>query len=345
MSPTRLDLDDLSCDAVPGPVPYAVVVPEEHGVGDPLPLCVMLHGGGGSRDALIAQQPLLDELFATGALPPMVVGMASTGEMSFYLDHPDGKERWEHFVADVFLEHLRQRYAVRRDADGTVLHGASMGGWGSLKIAFARPERFAAVAVLEPAVEPALRNADTRTRNRFFHGQTQNPLLGEDRDAAYWEANNPATRAVANADAIRDSGLAIYLEVGDEDVLNLHDGTEYLHRVLWDLDIPHEYHLVRGADHVGPSLNGRLVESLVWLGSALSRRATSDTAAATTAAGRAWMDWADRGFSGDPPEEPLDMMSAEAVTVLRAQFGGAIEEAAKVDPTMARRLGKLPPTS
>ena len=65
-------------------------------------------------------------------------------------------------------------------------------------------------------------------------------LLGATRDAALFESNNPASRACANAAFIRESGLAIYLEVGGDDFLNAHDGTEFLHRVLWDLEIAHE---------------------------------------------------------------------------------------------------------
>jgi hypothetical protein len=34
-----------------------------------------------------------------------------------------------------------------------------------------------------------------------------------------------------NATAIRDSKLAIYLEFGDDDLVNAHDGVEFLHPV------------------------------------------------------------------------------------------------------------------
>jgi S-formylglutathione hydrolase len=79
-------------------------------------------------------------------------------------------------------------------------------------------------------------------------------------------ANNPANRAIANATEIRKHDLAIYLECGDDDFINVHDGAEYLHRVLWDLDISHEYRLTRGADHVGPTLIPRMREAYLWLG-------------------------------------------------------------------------------
>jgi S-formylglutathione hydrolase len=48
--------------------------------------------------------------------------------------------------------------------------------------------------------------------------------------------------------------------------LNAHDGAEALHRELWQLDIRHEYHLLRDADHVGPTLAPRLLEAFRWTG-------------------------------------------------------------------------------
>ena len=84
-------------------------------------------------------------------------------------------------------------------------------------------------------------------------------------DEAYWEANNVATIAVNRAEKLRASGLGIYLEVGDEDLFYLHDAAEFLHRILWDRKIPHEYHLVRGADHVGRTIRPRAMEGLAFL--------------------------------------------------------------------------------
>jgi S-formylglutathione hydrolase len=38
-----------------------------------------------------------------------------------------------------------------------------------------------------------------------------------------------------------------------------------LHRILWDQKIAHEYHLVRGADHVGRTIRPRAMEALEFL--------------------------------------------------------------------------------
>jgi S-formylglutathione hydrolase len=61
-------------------------------------------------------------------------------------------------------------------------------------------------------------------------------------------------------------GLGIYLDVGDQDMLYLHEGTEFLHRILFDAGLGHEYRLVHGAEHVGPSLEPRLADAIGFIG-------------------------------------------------------------------------------
>ena len=69
-------------------------------------------------------------------------------------------------------------------------------------------------------------------------------------DSLHYRLHNPASIVNDNSANIRESNLKIYIDVGDKDCLNLHDGAEFLHRILWDHGIEHEYHLIHGADHV-----------------------------------------------------------------------------------------------
>jgi S-formylglutathione hydrolase len=343
MTNSQVELSEIAVNFSALRVPYAVILPPGYENGGPYPLCLVLHGGGGSRQNLIDSKPLYDQWWKADLIPPMVLASPSTDPLSFYFDHPDGSYRWEGFIADDFLRHLRANYKIKSDRASTIITGVSMGGYGSLKIAFCRPDLFAAVAALEPALEPALRAVDLGARNRFSFPKTGSAqvLVGDNRDPKLFESNNPANRVIANAAGIRESGLAIYLEVGDEDVLNLHDGTEFLHRVLWDLDIPHEYHLVRWADHVGPSLEPRLCEAMRWLGSVLKTSPISRTPEVTPAE-RAWLAWVENGFKGEPPA--VDVRSESMVRILRAQFKATREEAARLDPNAGRHYGVLPAT-
>jgi S-formylglutathione hydrolase len=315
-------LDELRSNLLPEPVPYSALTPQGDDPG-PFPLCIVLHGGGGSRQSLVDCAAHFENWWSDGSLPPMVLASPSAG-LSYYLEDPANSIRWDAFVAKAFLDRLRATCNIRADRNSTVIEGMSMGGYGALKIAFAYPDRFAAVAAMEAVLDPGLRDSQITARNKLHHGSGGPPLLiGPGRDGALFAANNPANRAIANAQRIRERDLAIYIEAGDRDFINVHDGAEFLHRVLWDLDISHEYRLTRGADHVGPTLIPRMREAYVWLGSLL----------------RAWAQ-------PEVPEErvagaALSPSSRECVRLLRAQMEPVRQLAAASDATTNRRYGVL----
>jgi S-formylglutathione hydrolase len=136
---------------------------------------------------------------------------------------------------------------------------------GSLRIAFKHPDRFRAVIALEPGIEPALAWADVGIEDKFWRADDLlEARYGKPVDA-HWAANNPATIAHANPQRLQDSGLAIYIEVGSEDAFGLDRGTEFLHRVLYDAGVRHEYRYVLGADHVGRTMGPRVLDALGFL--------------------------------------------------------------------------------
>ena len=297
--PSNIVLSELASVHVPPSVPYAAIVPPADG---PLPLCILLMGGGGSRQSLVDCQPLFETWWTEGSLAPMIFATPSAG-MSYYMEDPAG-ERWESFLIEEFIPHLHSTLNI---GTLTAITGMSMGGYGALKIAFAHPERFAAVGAMNPMLEPGLSDASIGARNRIHHATGGPPrLIGAARDPELFAANNPANRALANADRIRESSLPIYLEVGDNDFVNAHDGTEFLHRVLWDLDISHEYHLMRGADHGGSTFRPRMRAMYSWITVALR-------------------------------PEPEDV----AFRAVRAQLEPLRDQAATSDPTTRRRFGVL----
>ncbi len=253
-------------DPVHGAVPCATARPRS--AQGALPLCLFLYGGGGSRETLADVAPLLSSWWASGRVPPMLVATPDVGAFSFYLDDPARGVAWESFVVR-FAEHLRAREA----SDAAALVGISMGGYGALKIAFARPHAFRAVAVVSPMIEPGVEAARVPLRNRFHYPPgVPEALLGPRRDPELYRRDHPAARARANADALRSSSLAIAIDAAGSDALNAHDGAEHLHRVLWALDVAHDYRLRRDADHVGPDLVERLADAFAWVGAHLAPR-------------------------------------------------------------------------
>jgi S-formylglutathione hydrolase len=153
-----------------------------------------------------------------------------------------------------------------------------MGGMGSLRMAVKYPEVFQAVASQEPAIEPALTYDDTKLRDTFYRVTPFiKQIYGDPIDKDYWAANNPAT--IINKEPSRLLGLGIYLEAGDQDTLYIDQGTEFVHRVLFDAGISHEYRLVKGADHVGASLAPRSLDAFAFIGRQLNPPKWIDDAA------------------------------------------------------------------
>ena len=256
----------LDSDLVPSPLEYSVLRPGRAGHEAGLPILLFLHGGQGDRTWLARNRSLFERAWQQGLLPPMVVATPSSSALSYYMDFHDGSERWTTFLASEFPAAVAERHGG--DAGRVAIAGYSMGGVGALRVSFRKPEAFVAVAGMAAGVEPALELDGLPD----WYAPWLQPRLG-DRfgtpvDAAFWAANNPATIAANGPDRLRDSGLAILVECGAEDQLYNYVGNEFLHRVLSDRGIPHEYRLVLGEGHV-PVAPERMLAAFEFLGRAV----------------------------------------------------------------------------
>lgn len=303
-----------------------------------LPVVLFLYGGGGSADTLVEMRPLLERWWKAGDVPPLLLASVEVGSMGFYLDDPVAGAHGETLVAERLLAAVRERFDVRAEPAATGLLGISMGGYGALKIAFARPRVFGSVAAVQPMLEPAVAADRAPPRNRFHYPpDVPERLLGVERDPELYASDSPIVRAIEHQDALREHGPAIYLEAGDRDLLNAHDGAELLHRVLWELDIGHEYHLVHDADHGGPTLVPRLREAMQWLGVRLHPSPPPSLSPDE----RAWVAYLDGGMQGEAPPA-ISPQSPLFIRWLRALLEPARRAAGDEDPTMSRRYGRLP---
>lgn len=258
---------EFSNNLVPGPLKYTVLLHDVHETGqERLSVLYFLHGGNGNgHDFLTGMRQNFDDLWRDGRLPPMVI-VAPSVQRSFYMDYRDGSQKWESLLVGPFLEHVRATYRVMTERRGLYLCGVSMGGMGSLRMALKYPQVFAGVAALEPGIEPVMAFRDIELQDRFWRSdELFGQIYGQPVDEKYWAESNPANISIKNGERIIASGLGVYLECGDEDSFGLDRGTEFLHRVLRDHGIRHEYHLVRGADHLGRTLGPRFREALGFI--------------------------------------------------------------------------------
>jgi S-formylglutathione hydrolase len=182
-------------------------------------MLLVLHGAMSSAAALELHAPTIEALWATGELPPAIVGCASTPTQGgFYIDWPDGPA-WETVVEEL------PAHLVGADPARRAVIGASMGGYGALELVLAHAERYVAAAALSPAVFPGDTAATVPEANRVS-------VLGELLAAIEASpADALSTRLTANAAALRAAdGPAVFIAVGDRDDFRLHDRTEHLHR-------------------------------------------------------------------------------------------------------------------
>ena len=260
----------LDTALVPSPLEYSVLRPgpalRADDANDELPILLFLHGGGGDRTALKSSRHLFERAWRDGLLPPMVVATPSSTAQSYYMDFHDGSERWTTLLAGEFPRQIGERYGG--DPTRVAIAGYSMGGVGALRVSFKNPDAFFAVVGMAAGVEPALEYGDLPAWYEGWKRPRLGTRFGTPVDPAFWAANNPASIAAADPGRLRGSALAILVECGAEDQFHNHVGNEFLHRVLTEQRIPHEYRLVLGEAHV-PVAPERILAAFDFIGRAL----------------------------------------------------------------------------
>ncbi|MCA9028132.1 MAG: prolyl oligopeptidase family serine peptidase [Planctomycetaceae bacterium] len=266
---------------VPSPAVVDVLLPPDYEqLSEPVPLLVWLHGGTSGKDALQRQlRSHIERAWETGEMVPCVVVAPVTGA-SFFIDWHDGTNRWDTFITTEMLGHIREQYNVKQDRAGTVIAGSSFGGQGVLRVALKHPELFIAAASMAPGFTPVLKLEDWDIRYFGDDVLADNARrFGEPVDHTFWRSTHPPTMVIDNAARLRESGLQLLIEVGDEDANGNFRSVELLHRLLFDAAIPHDYHLHRGAAHVGRSKDWRFPEVFLFLSRELNPPPEPDPAA------------------------------------------------------------------
>jgi S-formylglutathione hydrolase FrmB len=128
---------------------------------------------------------------------------------SFYADQAYGGDYWT-FVSEELPELVATFFQVSQDPRDTFVAGLSMGGYGALKLALRRPERFAAAASLSGALDvarlPPARagSEDPRLFERVFGGRdvagTDDDLLALIGQAAVHPGDLPALYVACGTD-------------------------------------------------------------------------------------------------------------------------------------------------
>ncbi len=147
------------------------------------PVLYLLHGYGNDGDEWIVKGDMvamLDNLIASGAIPPCVVVMPSVGD-SWYIDR---QEMMETAIIRDLIPDVERRFHTIARRNGRVIAGELMGGYGTLRFALKYPELFQAAALLSPAIYVPEPPVNSRARESAVF-QTDGQF-----DPAIWTAYN-----------------------------------------------------------------------------------------------------------------------------------------------------------
>lgn len=177
--------------------------------------------------------------------------------------------RYEDYIAKDLVAHIDGSFRTKTSRDARAISGVSMGGYGALVVAMRNTGMFGAVgshsgvdALLYKGPRPYARGKVELTSDpsewidgagvfgKYFEG-----MLG--RDIEYWRQRDPATLA----ESLDKDALAIYLDAGSDDHLELDDGAQYLAEVLTRRGIDHEF-VIEPGGHDVPFFKSRIDDGL-----------------------------------------------------------------------------------
>jgi len=233
---------------------YDVYLPEGYADGKQrLPVLYFFHGTGGRGTDWFVKGGLhltLDNLIASGAIPPTIVVSPDAGK-SWYVDRA---EQMETAILEDLIPEVQRRFRTIESREGRLLAGHSMGGYGVLRFVLEHPDRFAAAALMSPAIyadQPAS-NSTARTVGVFG---------SPDFDPAVWKSlSYPAQW---DAFMAQKQTVPMFISSGDDDTAILAESVQ-LYTKLVAAHQPAELRVVNGA-HVWPVWAGISPEALTYI--------------------------------------------------------------------------------
>ena len=207
--------------------------------GRRFPVIYWLHGAGGNESSGIRVARDYDRAIAAGVLPPVIVVFPNGGRRSEYRDWRDQNVLVETMIVRELIPLIDRKYRTIASREGRAIEGMSMGGNGSLKLAFKYPELFTSVVAYAGSYRPL-------PEDGYFRGISAEQREWIAKLSQWYSADDDVFRLAAK-NLERLAGLRIRFVSGSADV-SLEDG-EALHAFLQRLGVPHEYEMLLDAPH------------------------------------------------------------------------------------------------
>lgn len=205
-----------------------VYLPDGADGDDRFPSLYLLHGFGAGRGEWLKGGRIaetLDAMIEAGDIAPVIAIMPSAGK-SWYVNSArfGGPGDYEDAIAIDLVSWADATLPTRPEAAHRGIAGLSMGGHGALRLAFAHPETFSAVAALSPGIWKPGGLSDTFDQDSSADLERWYPkTTGQTFDLGEFHRQSPF--ALIGALAVMPEPPRIFLAVGDDDQWNLHDGT------------------------------------------------------------------------------------------------------------------------
>jgi enterochelin esterase-like enzyme len=218
------------------------------------PVLYWLHGSGGPTQGIVQVTNLFGSAMAQGRIPPMLVVFPNGMSYSMWCNSKNGVVPMETVVLDDLIPHVDATFRTIARRSGRIVDGFSMGGAGSGRLGFRRPDLFAGISMLGAGPiqldfldEPLGSAIPPKQRLAIYE-----MVWGS--DPLYYLAQNPRTIVTARAEAVIAAQIRVRQGIGSLDALLAMN--QDFDALLTDLGISHTFTVLPGLDHnAGAVLN------------------------------------------------------------------------------------------
>ena len=218
------------------------------------PVLYLLHGNAQKASDWVTSghiQQTADKLIASGEMPAAVIVMPDAGT-TWYVDR---KEKMETAFFHDLIPHIEGTTRVLTTREGRLVAGLSMGGYGALRYAFEYPEKFAAAALLSPAIYDPEPPTNSSARNVGVFG-------APDFDARVWKSLNYPT--LWDAYLAKQLPVPMYVNSGDDDQFNIESDATKFYELLRRNHLPAELRIVDGS-HAWPVWESTIGDAMRYI--------------------------------------------------------------------------------
>jgi len=180
--------------------------------------------------------------------------------------------KYETYITRDLVGWVDRTYKTIATRTGRGIAGLSMGGYGALMLSMRNPELYAAAAS-HSGVDALLYSGpfpyEKGKVTLINHPKEWGAGIGDfgtwirglyGADISTWRTHDPAVLV----DKLAPGKLKLYLDCGTEDVFMLHNGMQYLHDLLLERKLEHDYYIGPGG-HDFAFWTARLPKSLAFL--------------------------------------------------------------------------------